>query len=83
VSRVERVWTLLAYMDGPSFFAVGRALWEHIIKRSGAASSGRWPMVHFQRPTTARVTGQGADEIARNDPPIGENLEIWPTPNFC
>src|ERR1700716_1153200 len=28
-SRVERAWILLAYREGPSFFAVGRALGLH------------------------------------------------------
>jgi hypothetical protein len=28
-SRVERARMLLAYLDDPSFFAVGRALWVH------------------------------------------------------
>ena len=42
-SRVQRAQMLLAYRENPSFFAVGQRV-GCIIRRSNAASSGRWPM---------------------------------------
>jgi len=42
-SRVQRAQMLLAYRENPSFFAVAQQV-EFIIRRSNAASNGRWPM---------------------------------------
>jgi hypothetical protein len=64
-SRVERARMLLAYREDPSFFAAGRAL-GCIIRRSSAASSGRWPVVQWRRSTIAR----GPAGRRRSPPPI-------------
>ena len=50
-SRVTRAAMLLAYREEPSFFAVGEDL-ACIIRRSSAASSGRWPMVRWRHSMT-------------------------------
>ena len=42
-SRVLRAQMLLAYRENPSFFAVGQRVGV-LIRRSNAASNGRWPM---------------------------------------
>ena len=52
-SRVERAQMLLAYRENPSFFAVGRDL-ASIIRRSNAASNGRWPMARWRHSMTDR-----------------------------
>ena len=42
-SRVQRAQMLLAYRENPSFLPSHNG-WEFIIRRSNAASNGRWPM---------------------------------------
>jgi len=42
-SRVQRAQMLLTYRENPSFLPSDSG-WGCIIRRSNAASSGRWPM---------------------------------------
>ena len=51
--RVERAQMLLAYRQQPSFLPWDKDL-ACIIRRSSAASSGRWPMAHWRPSTTNR-----------------------------